>query len=198
MIPKSPQNFVALDLEYNQPSQTVIQVGVAIGHAGQSDEAYAVRKWTLLTGEPIAPFITDLTGISDHDVASEGVTHNQCAAELGALLVANGVFVNPVTWGGGDSQDLLRAFHDRGVPFPHFGRRWIDVKTWTVLLSLSRPGGPRSTKGGLSSAMGAHKLQFKGKAHRADVDAFNTLRLFFRILERQRVLESVVTTLRDV
>lgn len=198
MNQSSPQNFVALDLEYNQPSQTVIQVGVAIGNADHVDDAYTVRKWTLLTGEPIAPFITGLTGISDEDVSAEGVTHAQCAAELSELLVAHKVFVNPVTWGGGDSQDLLRTFSARGAPFPHFGRRWIDVKTWTTLLSLSRPGGSKSTKGGLSSVMASHKLHFKGKAHRADVDAFNTLRLFFRILERQRVLESAVATLRDV
>jgi inhibitor of KinA sporulation pathway (predicted exonuclease) len=47
--------------------------------------------------------------------------------------------------------------------------------------------------GGLSSAMGVYKLQFEGKAHRADVDAYNTLRLFFEILKRQKQMLDTVS-----
>ena len=32
------QSYVALDLEYNQPSGTIIQVGVAIGSASQNQQ----------------------------------------------------------------------------------------------------------------------------------------------------------------
>jgi len=32
------QRYVALDLEYNQPSGTIIQVGVAIGSAAQNQQ----------------------------------------------------------------------------------------------------------------------------------------------------------------
>lgn len=99
--------------------------------------------------------------------------------ELGELLNEHAVFVNSVTWGGGDSTDLLDAFAQAQVAFPHFGRRWIDVQTWATLLSLARTPTGMVQQGGLSKAMARYKLQFVGKAHRADVDAFNTLRLFF-------------------
>jgi inhibitor of KinA sporulation pathway (predicted exonuclease) len=50
----------------------------------------------------------------------------------------------------------------------------------------------KNPSGGLASAMGTFKLQFKGTAHRADIDAVNTLALFFKFLERQRGLENLL------
>lgn len=191
------QRYVALDLEYNQPSGTIIQVGMAIGSASQSQQEYVVRRWDLRVDEPISEFITQLTGITDEDCRI-GVSLTQCAEELGSLLHEHEVFVNPVTWGGGDSTDLLRAFAQAQIEFHHFGRRWIDVKTWTTLLSLARTTTAKVQHGGLSKAMARYKLQFVGKAHRADVDAFNTLRLFFAILERQRVLEACAARIKNL
>ena len=43
-----------------------------------------------------------------------------------------------------------------------------------------------------------YKLQFVSKAHRADIDAFNTLRLFFAILERQRTLEGCISQMKNL
>ena len=191
------QRYVALDLEYNQPSGTIIQVGVAIGSASQNQQQYIVRQWSLQIDEPVSEFITQLTGITNED-CSAGVSLAQCAQELGDLLRQQEVFVNPVTWGGGDSADLLRAFSDAQIEFHHFGRRWIDVKTWTTLLSLARTRTSTVQHGGLSKAMARYKLQFIGKAHRADVDAFNTLRLFFAILDRQRTLEECAAQMKNL
>lgn len=182
-------NYVALDLEFNQPSRKIIQVGIAIGNPSQEDSGYLVRKWDVRIDEPINPEITDLTGISTKD-NEQGTTLAVVAAELSALLIATKAFVNPVTWGGGDSTALLEAFASTDLIFLHFGRRWIDVKTMTSFLAFSHHSGPRSMTGGLSSIMGRYKLAFKGKAHRADVDSFNTLRLFFAVIKRQQKLET--------
>jgi len=191
------QRYVALDLEYNQPSGTIIQVGVAIGSAAHNQQEYVVRRWDLKVDEPISEFITQLTGITDEDCQA-GVSLAQCGAELGELLDEHAVFVNPVTWGGGDTTDLLDAFAQAQVEFPHFGRRWIDVKTWATLLSLARTPTGKVQQGGLSKAMARYKLQFVGEAHRADVDAFNTLRLFFAILARQRTLEACAAQMKGL
>ncbi len=191
------QRYVALDLEYNQPSGTIIQVGVAIGSASQSDQEYIVRRWDLQVSESISEFITQLTGITD-EACKAGVSLEQCAQELGELLREHEVFLNPVTWGGGDSADLLRAFAQAQIEFPYFGRRWIDVKTWATLLSLARTQTAKIQHGGLSKAMARFKLHFVGEAHRADVDAFNTLRLFFAILNRQRTLEECATRMKNL
>lgn len=187
--------FFALDLEFNQPSRKIIQVGVCLGHPLQSEEEYTVRKWYVDPGEPISAEIVALTGIDDATIQANAVPAEQIAEELGALLRTPELFVNPVTWGGGDSDALLAFFREQGVPFPHFGRRWVDVKTIHVHLQLCEG---RSATGGLRSVMGTHKLRFDGDAHRADVDAFNTLRLFFHLQSRQRAQEGLLKLARAI
>ena len=187
--------FLALDLELNQPSGKIIQVGIAIGDKNTRFEDYVVRKWFIDPQEPISEFINDLTGITDADIRANAYSHEHVARELGELIREHKVFVNPVTWGGGDSVELLAEFCKNHADFPYFGRRWIDVKTWYTYLMLTRSKQP---SGGLSSAMGYFKLHFKGKAHRADVDAANTLALFFKLLERQAKLESILDSAKTV
>ena len=187
--------FLALDLELNQPNGKIIQVGVAIGDKNTRFEDYVVRKWYLDPQEPISEFINDLTGITDSDIRAEAYSHEHVARELGELIKEHKVFVNPVTWGGGDSVELLAEFCKNHAEFPHFGRRWIDVKTWYTYLMLTRG---KAASGGLASAMGYFKMHFKGQAHRADVDAQNTLALFFKLLERQAKLESILDSAKTV
>ena len=190
------QKYLALDLELNNaqdgstPNPKIIQVGVAIGSARENPKEWITKKWYVKINDPIYPFITDLTGITTQDIQQFGMTHYDISQELSRLIKEHDVFVNPVTWGGGDSTELKYEFDTHGIEFRHFGRRWIDVKTWYTLRLLAN--GKRPT-GGLSSAMGVYKLQFEGEAHRADVDAYNTLRLFFEILKRQKQMLDTVS-----
>jgi inhibitor of KinA sporulation pathway (predicted exonuclease) len=190
------QKYLALDLELNNaqdgstPNPKIIQVGVAIGSARQDPKEWITKKWYVKINDPIYPFITDLTGITTQDIQQFGMTHYDIGQELSRLIKEHDVFVNPVTWGGGDSTELKDEFNQHGIEFRHFGRRWIDVKTWYTLRLLANGKRP---SGGLSSAMGVYKLQFEGEAHRADVDAYNTLRLFFEILKRQKQMLDTVS-----
>ena len=190
------RRFVALDLEFTQPSAKIIQVGIAIGSYGQSEEEWTVRQWLLDPQEPISEFITGLTGISDADIAQKAVSWEQMVSELGTLIYEEDPFTNPITWGGGDSVALLSEIRARGMVFPYFGRRWVDVKTLYTFLVLAQ--GKKPAQAGLRSAMGRHGLKFLGTPHRADADAFNTLRLFFRLLERQASLEAVPVIMKCV
>ena len=190
------QKYLALDLELNNaddgstPDPKIIQVGVAIGSARQSPSEWITKKWYVKINDPIYPFITDLTGITTQDIQQFGMSHYEIGQELSRLIKEHNVFVNPVTWGGGDSTELKNEFMQYGIEFRHFGRRWIDVKTWYTLRLLANGKRPA---GGLSSAMGVYKMQFEGQAHRADVDAYNTLRLFFEILKRQKQMLDTVS-----
>ena len=188
------QKYFALDLELNNapdgltPNPSIIQVGVTIGSARQLPSEWIVKKWFVKVNEPIYPFITELTGITTDDVKN-GLQHYDIANELDKLIKDNNVFVNPVTWGGGDASELKADFERWGVEFNNFGRRWIDVKTLHTLNMLARGKKPN---GGLSSALSVYDLIFEGKEHRADIDAYNTLKLFFEILKRQKRMLDMV------
>jgi inhibitor of KinA sporulation pathway (predicted exonuclease) len=192
-------NFLALDLEFNQDEHVkvedpkIVQVGVCIGNRMQSEEEWIIRRWYVDIAEPVFPFITKLTGITDDHVSRFGVAPDTIATELSRLITHYNTFVNPITWGGGDSSELLKLL--KRYTFPHFGRRWIDVKTMHVMRCFAMN---KSPSGGLASAMGQYNLRFTGQAHRADVDAFNTLRLFFRILERQIKFEGITTIMKGL
>lgn len=188
-INRSHQNFLALDLEMNQPSGRIIQVGICIGNRFQSEEEYLCRQWLVNPDETVSPAITTLTGIDDQAIQTNAVSHRDLACEIGQLITDHACFVNPVTWGGGDSGTLLKEFADRGIVFPYFGRRWLDVKTFHVMRALALG---KSHAGGLGKCMAQYQLRFTGNAHRADADALNTLRLFFRLQERQATLESLI------
>ena len=194
--------YLALDLELNNaedgstPNPPIIQVGVAVcNYANYINNNFITRKWYFDPHEPIFPFITRLTGITDEDVVTKSVTHQQFAEEFGDMMKLYKPFVNPVTWGGGDSSELKKEMVDRNIPFPFFGHRWIDVKTWYVLRLLANGKRPA---GGLSSAMNTFKMKFQGEAHRADVDALNTLRLFFCILERQEKIQTMIEQVKEL
>lgn len=194
MIPLT-QKFLALDLELNQPSSKIIQVGISIGSIQDDPKQYITKKWYIDPKEPIDPFITQLTGITSADISRESWSHATVARELSELIKEHDVFLNPITWGGNDSYELQAEFSKNMVDFPHFGRRWIDVKTWYTMLMLAKGKNP---SGHLAGAMGVFKLPFDGKAHRADVDAFNTLKFFFTILRRQRGLENLLSDAKKI
>lgn len=190
---QNSMNYCALDLEMNQPSGRIIQVGVCIGNPLQRDNEFFRQQWLINPEESLNPDIVALCAITDDDIAQRAVSHAQMASELGALLTKYNCFVNPVTWGGGDSVELLAELRERGIEFQFFGRRWVDVKTFHVMRCLALG---RSHSGGLKSVMGQYKLPFIGRAHRADVDAFNTLRLFFKLMERQSTIEAACSVLK--
>ena len=189
------ENFLALDLELNQPSGKIIQIGIAIGNINDVPDQYITRRWYINPSEPISEFITQLTGITDEDIANYSVEYISFVDQLQQVLAKYTPFINPVTWGCGDLTSLRSQIEAAGIEFPCFGRRWIDVKTWYTLYMFSRN---RSPKGGLKSAMSELKMKFNGSAHQADVDAANTLALFFKFLRRQSEIEGLIYKIKDI
>lgn len=190
---KIDKNYCAIDLELNTdpdgstPVPRIIQVGIAIGsYNDYTNGTLITKKWYLDPKESIYPFITSLTGITDNDISTLSVTHLELATELTEIVTKHDCFVNPITWGGGDSVELKREFREHNINLKLFGRRWIDCKTLYVCDLIAEGKNPA---GGLTSAITRHKLKFEGTPHRADYDALNTLRLFFKMIEKRKNIE---------
>lgn len=193
------QNFLAIDLELNSKQDgtkpRIIEVGIAIGSLNSE---ILTHNWYLDPQEPVTPFITDLTGITDKIIQEKAVSHEVLAQELGAFLELHKVYVNPVVWGGGgygnDATELKDEFRERDIEFHHFGHRVIDVKTVFTYYQLVRDKNPKT---GLKGALGVNKLKFEGIPHRAADDAKNTLKLFFHYMKREMEIQQAIQTLKD-
>ena len=191
-------NYLSLDLELNTNAEgkttKIIQVGVAIGSPEYPDDI-STHSWYVNPGEPLSPFITQLTGITESMVVEGSTPLSSIAEQLLELVDKYQTFVNPVQWGCGDVAELKGEFAAGDIPFRCFGHRHIDVKTIYSYIETSRG---KEAKGGLQSCMSKHKLKFEGQPHRAEVDAFNTLRFYFALLLRQRTLEEAMQSIKTI
>ena len=191
-------NYFALDLELNNKNDgsvpKIIQVGVAIGNPTKPDDIKTFN-WYLNPEEPIVPFITKLTGITDEIVQTKSVSRQTLANEFGALIRCYDCFPNPVTWGQGDANELKEEFAQRNIDFPFFGRRIFDIKTIYVFNQMVNGKTP---SGGLRKSMNSYGLKFQGTPHNAEYDALNTLRFFFKLLERQKQFEDYKNLMKSI
>lgn len=179
--------ILSLDLEMNQPSGRIIQIGACVGdtQTGQILEELSVL---VDPGEELTDFIVDLTGIYPRHIIEEGGTLIDAYQQLRALHAKHQCFMNPITWGGGDSyelkQQLVRDYPEWDANTHWcFGRRWIDVKTLWHTQQIANEG---KMQGGLARCLTKVGLQFKGRKHNAKDDAINTFYMFQHMLRKFR------------
>jgi inhibitor of KinA sporulation pathway (predicted exonuclease) len=188
---ESFMNFIALDLELNNaednstPDPPIIQVGISVGN--RDSGILLTKYWILNPEEPIYEFIEKLTGINDMQITREFVSMQKMSEELSEIIKKYDCFVNPVTWGVGDAQKLIKELKKNNIYFPFFGRRELDVKQIYAFLMLSDNKKPNSS---LKSALSKFRMKFNGEPHRAHYDAENTLLLFFKLMDRQNNLHN--------
>ena len=125
----------------------------------------------------MSEFITNLTGITQADIEG-GVSLHQAYEQVMYLHESYKCFMNPLVWGSGD-MELLRSQLNMDKERWVFGRRFIDAKT--VFIARQMAGG-LPFAGGLRNSMKRLGLKFEGLAHRADVDAINTFRIYHKLL----------------
>lgn len=189
---RTPHIFTALDLELNQPSNKIIQIGAVVGNILTGE---VIDKFNIIVNpheqlgycNDITKSITDLTGITQEQVDA-GVELEEAYLQLKAFHEKHKAFINPVTWGGGDSNEIREQLQSNlvlseGQQMPSwcFGRRWIDAKTLYIGLRLSNQKPPT---GGLARALINMGLKFEGRQHDALDDAYNTFRIFYALLNK--------------
>lgn len=170
-------NLMALDLELNKPSGSIIQIGAVVGNlkTGEILEEYLCH---INVGEPIDPFITKLTGIRQEDV-DRGYSLKTSYQQLIEMHKRYDCFRNCLTWGGGDSIELRKQLNLDNERFL-FGRRWLDAKTLFISYRFSKG---LSHQAGLAKALVKMGMKFEGKKHQACDDALNTFRIYRNLLK---------------
>ena len=172
-------NILSLHAEYNQPSGLTIQIGAAVftvnGVLLEQFETY------VNPGEPIAPFITKLTGITDQNV--QGAPSIKEAYEMLEYIHAkHKCFKNPIVWGSGVRNDSQIIHQESGVERDNFmGYRVIDAKS--IFQSTQMIQG-KLVRGGLEKTCKHLGIGFEGKAHTALADAMNTFRVWHYLVKR--------------
>jgi len=192
-IPKKVTRFLSLDLELNQPSNKIIQIGACVGDIETGE---IVDRFSIFVnpheelgycdgGENSSKTITDLTGITQ-DQVDNGVELREAYLQLVEFAKKYETFINPITWGGGDSEAIRQQLY--ADPYNQnlswiFGRRWIDAKTLFVSWRFANN---EPIKGGLARSMLKLGLKFEGRKHDAEDDAVNTFRIYVKLLELLR------------
>jgi inhibitor of KinA sporulation pathway (predicted exonuclease) len=167
---------MSLDLEMSQPDNIIIQVGAAVGNTDTGSILWSGR-YNIKSDTQVSPFITGLTGITQTDV-DLGIPLQEAYDDLALMHKVNSCVMNPLVWGGGD-MELLRSQLGMDREKWIFGRRFIDVKTVYTARQMARG---MTGYGGLKNSMKKMGLKFEGDAHRAEIDAINTFKMYHKLL----------------
>jgi inhibitor of KinA sporulation pathway (predicted exonuclease) len=176
-------NYCVLDLEMNQPSGAIIEIGAVCFNSRSGAIADRFQQLVRLPpGEELNPEITKLTGIVE-DALDTAASLSVALCLLIAWAQKSGCSKYMTTWGT-DYWDVKQAASEHNVPFPW--RHFLNVKEAATLLRAAFPGKQR---GGLKSATDAFGCGFVGAQHRALVDAENTARLMAEMIKGTRLLD---------
>lgn len=182
---------LCFDLELNQPSNKIIQIGWCVGETNNGN-IYVRKDMHVNPHEELSDFIKKLTGITQEQVEL-GYPLDHVYRVMCQDHKAMGCFVNPAVWGTGDSYTLRKQLQDESRLYTQIeyddakwplGRRTIDVKT---LYQAYRTANNQGLSSGLAKSMRNLGLQFEGKKHSAQADAVNTFRVYCKLLDYFRV-----------
>lgn len=168
---------MSLDLELQQPSRAIIQIGVCIGNT-ETGAVVEQVKWHVKINETLNPYIIELTGITQAEV-DNAEPLIEVYKKLVTLYQKHQCHLNMMTWGGGDSECLKEQLGQTDIPWS-FGHRWLDVKTLFQVYCLRDN---KKVQAGLAKALTRVGMNFEGRKHDAGDDAYNTWRLFIFLMK---------------
>jgi len=184
-------NLISLDLELNQPSEKIVQVGYVVGDI-LTKEIHLERSFYITLDEVFSEFVAGLTGIRPEQLLPENgsISLESAYEQVKQDHAAYACFRNPITWGGGDSDHLRKQLSINDTDKYIFGRRWLDTKTLYISYAFTNGLKPQ---GGLAKCLtkfmvDGKRLQFRGKKHNALDDAKNTFILYCVLMDKLKVV----------
>ena len=171
-------NLLSIDLEMNQPSNKIIQVGWTVGDP-LTGRTYAIEGRYVFLDEPLDRIISNFCGIQQETLDKSG-SLTQAYLDLHRDYLKYDCSYTTLAWSKGDLALLKKQLPPDTVPWP-FGQHYIDAKN--LYQSWKIKTGADHLKGGLARAMTKFKLSFEGRKHNAKDDAYNTFRIYARLLQ---------------
>jgi inhibitor of KinA sporulation pathway (predicted exonuclease) len=175
--------YIALDLEMNQPSGKIIQIGYVIFNPLRTD-SYIKKCLDIKIDEPITEYITDLTGITQ-DQNDRGISMKVAMEVMKKDVADRNVRLHVLEWGSGDSYTLAQQSGLSLFKSP------VNVKALYQTYGLYTG---TNVVAGLAKSMKYLGLEFKGRTHNAMDDAYNTAIVFQHIgglLKRAHAVEKI-------
>ena len=167
--------IIVFDLELNQPSEKIIEIGFVIGDL-LKQEILERQSIFVNPEEALSKEIIELTSISQEQV-DHGLSLEEAYLKMLGFVRKYSAKLILFQWGVGDTSLLKKQLPD-GTDWP-FGRRWIDVKALSQVDAIVNGLKPYGGLKKLASRKGI--IVDKEKAHRADYDAEITFMLLGKL-----------------
>ena len=178
--------FTVIDLELHQPSTAILMVGAVTGNIETGEILETLEKY-VDAKEPVSEYIHKLTGISDNDVITKGVSLMQAFQDLKKMHLSHGAHRSLVQWGTGDESKLKADLTTAGMGKDEwiFGFRNFDVKTIYQAYCLANG---MKMQSGLANSMRRLGLKMppNERFHNAKSDSIGTFIVFHELLKRIR------------
>jgi inhibitor of KinA sporulation pathway (predicted exonuclease) len=185
---------LALDLELNQPSNSIISIG-AVAFNSQTGEILDKFHEYVHTSEQISEYITKLTGITQDNVANASDI-GQVYTKLNQFKDKYQTHYQTVVWGSGDMRLLKEQVHkhyseifcgswDISDMWWRFGRTEMNVKN---VHQAIREANEKTIQGGLAGSIKKYGINFRGQKHNSADDAENTALIYCEILKKLKGL----------
>lgn len=172
--------YLVIDLEMNQPSNTIIEIGYVVGD--KTGRVFENESIFVKTEEQIAPYITDLTGISNELLSEKGLHPSLISDLVNSIIAKHNVSLKAITWGAGDVRLLLNQF-----PQINLHNRYLDMKTIYQLEAIAN--NKTMAKGLFNAATSLGINNGAYVAHRAKDDALVTYLVFVEYIRKFKKIE---------
>ena len=177
----------ALDLEMNQPSGTIIEIGYTIADT-ETDQIKVSKGLIVNPHEQLSDMIIKLTGINQ-DMVDTGQELLDAYLEMVKDCEDFSAHRQPVVWGSGDLRVLREQVYKKDANV--FANEWsfgyTEMNIKGIVQGIMVANG-RSAQGGLAKSLLKFGLNFKGTKHRAIDDSANTFFLYVELLKRLKCL----------
>jgi DNA polymerase III alpha subunit (gram-positive type) len=180
---------ITVDLEMNQPSNNIIQIGAVCTNI-KTNAIISSFNCICNPGELPSQFITELTGITTTMVESADPL-NICLDKFWKWCKDCGCGMQVWAWGS-DVYELKLQSQQLLVTVPT-KLRVLNIKEMAKLFRSAKKD--LKLSGGLKNTMEVFGLPFIGRQHDAYVDALNTATLlyrFYKIVESYNILSNLV------